>query len=301
MILHDAVSVEATVAGNPYYATAIDCPEYHEAVALRQAAREQLATLESADLPNDPQRPDEIAAWLADIAANHDARRIREAKFNALKSLINRCDSQIESAMTTDRDRLLRSLHADMDALMADVSAVVRRLNGASTPSEAIKGGVSDAWTELGVLREAYDQIRAAQMFVIAGAYNVLSDAQSKYLDDPLASNIAIANLDDVFPAWRIPNRTHTRMSNDPPPDPRPWPLDGIEQLVWLATSGAQVWVPTLKQLGTVARERSRRAANPVKRGRPDRPPTPHDFGDSIAQRSTPIPSTPLRSNMIRR
>ena len=69
---------------------------------------------------------------------------------------------------------------------------------------------------------------------------------RSNYLlDDPLATDTTLRNLDQIFPAWREPDTTHTTLSDAPQADPRPWPQDPISQLVWLATSEAQPWVPT--------------------------------------------------------
>jgi hypothetical protein len=54
-------------------------------------------------------------------------------------------------------------------------------------------------------------------------------------------------------------------------PDPRPWPTDDpIAQLVWLATSGAEAWVPTLDELRALREKRIDERRHP--NGEPDQP-----------------------------
>ncbi len=85
----------------------------------------------------------------------------------------------------------------------------------------------------------------------------------SEYLDDPLASDLSIANLDSIFPDWKRPPADKTIVGWERP-DPRPWPTDDpIAQLVWLATSGAKLWVPTLKQLHELREQRINAARHP--------------------------------------
>ncbi len=102
---------------------------------------------------------------------------------------------------------------------MAEVGTAVEKLCGASTPSEAITAGTSDAWSELTGLREQYDVLRSAQWFVMG------ADA-SRYVsrfwaEDPLASRLCIRNIDDIFPAWRDGASSTFSLSSEPQ-DPRP-------------------------------------------------------------------------------
>ena len=170
-----------------------------------------------------------------------------------------------------DPDRLLRSLDKDMDELMRDVDAVVERLGEARTPREVIAAGVGDAWNELGTLREAYDKLRQAQEFVMTGEHQWTA-SRSNYLDDPHASDTHIANLDIIFPDWRDKS-TRLIMISGEEPDPRPWPLDPIEQLVWFFSSDARVWIPTRRQLDQLhADRRRRRNPMPAKKPKPKYP-----------------------------
>jgi len=69
--------------------------------------------------------------------------------------------------------------------------------------------------------------------------------------------------LDSVFPDWKHAPQNQAIRRWDGPPDPRAWPADPIEQLVWLVTSGAEAWVPTLKQLDALKEQCLRDRAHP--------------------------------------
>jgi hypothetical protein len=59
------------------------------------------------------------------------------------------------------------------------------------------------------------------------------------------------------------------------PLDVRPWPKDDpVSQLVWLATSGAEPWIPTLTELDELAADRRDRV-NPNPRQFPGIVPAP--------------------------
>ena len=220
---------------------------------------------------------DHLTEWLTATAAAAEAKRADAAKRAALASLVNDCDRNIEAAVMVDPDRLLRSLSHALAGVMEDVAAAVERLGGARTPLEAIAAGVSTAYGDLGPLRDAYDQIREAQRWVVAAD---VAYSQSSYLDDPHANDHCIANLDSVFPDWNIKSTKHFVMSG-PEPDPRPWPTsDPVQMLIWLSTSGAQPWVPTRRQLENLRAERHRRL-NPAPKRKP-----PSEFPKQHSQHS---------------
>jgi len=92
---------------------------------------------------------------------------------------------------------------------------------------------------------------------------------RSPHVDDPLADDTHIRNLDEVFPGWRDPD---TRISmQGTPPDRRPWPTDPIEQLVWFVNGPADIWLPTTAELQRLHQQRIKRL-NPT----PEVQPEPH-------------------------
>ena len=158
---------------------------------------------------------------------------------------------------------------------MDQVQAAVARLNGASTAVEAIDTDTVQAWRELTPLRATYDSIRHAQQLVLLDA--PVMNHRSPHIDDPLADDTHLANLDDILPGWRDPDTRYTMQGA--PPDRRPWPGDPVEQLVWMVRSDAEVWLPTEPELSALHAERRDRA-NPTPDKAEPKPPRPkQQFG----------------------
>jgi hypothetical protein len=174
----------------------------------------------------------DLDAWMSVVEDLEAAEHQRSVRYNALSSLITSLESTIQ-AVVHEKNRLLSSLAQDLDKIMADAAAVVARLDGARNAGEAIKRGVADAWQELPTLCDQYDTIRQAQDWIMAGDHRVVN-ARSEYLwTDDLASDLAIANLDTVFPDWKSPARNHAIQQWDNQNRLQPWPAEPIEQLVY--------------------------------------------------------------------
>lgn len=143
---------------------------------------------------------------------------------------------------------------------MAEVAAVAARLGGAGSPAQAIARDVAPAWRELPALADRYDLIRDAQQAVTLAVDTLaIENARSRTIDDPIASDLVLSNMDDVLPGWREADRYIT--FNGPPRERRPWPIDDrLAQLVWFATSSAQVWIPTIGELRALWQRRQAQA-----------------------------------------
>jgi hypothetical protein len=267
-------------AENPYYAKALRLnPNYDEALELRQQAilarsRHALSRPHAPLIPTTTNA--DLDGWLNAAAAAAAAETEWLAKDSALAKLIAHCESRIQG-VGLDHDAVLQSLHADLNELMDRVAAAVERLGGARTPLEVIAADTGDAWNELQELHPEYETIRKAQDLAMSGSPEI-SMAASNYLwDDPLASDARIANLDEVFPHWRDqapPSVVSLNRSWDG--RAQPWPADPVGQLVWLATSGAKAWIPTIHDLNKLWEARRRRANGTpdIRTGRPDQPTT---------------------------
>lgn len=268
MRLAPAARVIERAASNQFYRTAVEAiPGYREAVELRHKALRLRGGLPVTAWPPMPtSAADDLPAWLDSIAAAAGQDRDRAAQQDALTALIGDCDRNIQGAVAI-ADRLLAPLGADMQRLMSEVAAAVKRLDGAHTAHDVLmKGGdAATVWRdELPPLRAGYDSIREAQTWAMAGDERLLH-SQSKYLDDPLANLTAIANLWDLFPAWREPAAGIQTIHVGQAPDPRPWPTnDPLAQLVWLSTSDAHVWVPTGRELDDLNAGRRHPRADPA-------------------------------------
>jgi hypothetical protein len=257
--------IRALARVNDYFRKALNTnPAYPAAVALRDRAQQASDALPPVQWPDPPGTDDDLSEWLDAVAETDAAERAHTAKMVALTELLGRCDSDITMCILSDPDTVLESLSRDFEALMTDVDAAVQRLGDARTLADVIANNASQAWNELGVLRRSYDALRVAQSAVMASHGAHVQASKTLHLDDPLASDLMIANLDDddVFPQWRQPpprNMDGTRN------DLRPWPAtDYIAELVWLSSSEAQPWIPTLAELDELhAERRDRMNPNP--------------------------------------
>jgi hypothetical protein len=254
--------IEGRSRTNKHYAKAIKAvPGYLEATALRDKAQAKkrdtlFPVVVWPSAPTDIEH--DLDKYLADYTAAFEEEQTRERAAAALDTVVGACERQMRAAID-DPDALLTVLSTDLDELMAQVKNVVTRLNGATTPTEAINNDTVDAWKELPALRREYDSIRHAQTFVLLD--NPAMNHRSEHINDPLASDAIIRNLDELLPSWRDPD---TRFAmQGAPPDRRPWPEDDVEQLVWLINSGADVWLPTSTQLAKLHTERRHRLDPP--------------------------------------
>lgn len=260
----NAAGLAAVARTNPYLRRALDkFPEYAQAVELRAAVITAQRELRgTAAVPNATDAG-QLGEFLAAVERRTLDQLVFEAKRGALMSLRGEIDNQLPSIITVHCDAILGSLAEDFAQLMAEVTNVATQLNGARNAAEAIAGNTEDAWRQLPPLRDQYDQLRAAQRAVALTAFepHVLATSKSDYIEDELASDLAIANLDEILPGWRRPdNRAATNFGELS--DRRPWPIDDpIEQLVWLAISDAEPWLPTAADLGALRAKRQARAA----------------------------------------
>jgi hypothetical protein len=271
-----AMVVHSRARSNPYYRAALeDSAQYVQAAALRAKLLEAQQSLPGVPAAPTPETADDdLAAWLNAIVEGDAAERAREVKSSAIRDRLIWCDKVVEDVATVETDRILNTLHDALMEVMDQVAAVVERLDGAQTPQQVIDAGVGDAWKELRPLRTEYEKIRQAQEWAMAGEDQHVGSRSQYLFDDPLATDLAIRNLDQVFPQWRNRDNSSINLSAAPPHDPRPWPKDPVEQLAWLCTSGAEVWVPTLSELHQLNQERAARL-NPIPDDEPDRPTQP--------------------------
>ncbi|MCA2248823.1 hypothetical protein JF729_13635 [Mycobacterium intracellulare] len=255
----NAAGLAAVARTNEYLHRALDeFPEYARAVELRAKVVHAQRELRGVSAIPSPTDADGLDEFLAAVERRAVYRLVFEAKQGALMSLRGELDNQLPSLIAVHADAILGSLAADFAALMAEVTSVASELNGARNASEAIAHGAESAWRQLPELRDRYDRIRAAQQSVVLVAFepHMLATARSHHIQDELASDLHLANLDKVLPGWKRPdNRAATSFGELG--DRRPWPIDDpIEQLVWLVTSDARPWLPTAKDLAALRGKR---------------------------------------------
>ena len=264
-----AVAVASRCRANKFYRAALEAsPDYVAAAGLRAKLLAEQQNLPGVPAVAQPvSGDDDLKSWLAEVVAAEEAERDRDTKYRAIQARLIWCDRTIESIATTQTDDFLARLHENLMGIMAKVEGVVERLDGAHTPVQVIDTDVGDAWKQLAPLRAEYDAVRQGQEWVVAGEHLVTSVRSDWLSDDPMASDLILSNLDSVFPNWKSRPGNVFRMSDAPEEDPRPWPADPIEALVWLCTSEAQPWVPTMSQLNQLNTQRRRRLDQPEKVG----------------------------------
>jgi hypothetical protein len=249
---------------NDYYRRAVQTPEYDRALLLNAKAtqlRQELAPIPQAPMPSSADELDDMLEVVAGLA---HLERERAEKWNYLTVVINASQNAITSVVNA-KDHVIASLQTDLDEIVSALAAVVDRLDGARNAAEAIQRGVADPWQELSPLRAQLDSVWQAYDWTMMGDQRVIH-SRSEYLDDTLASDLRIANLDEVFGEWKHAPGNNVIQRWDSP-RVQPWPADPIEQLVWLATSGAKLWCPTPRQLDE---QKAQRIAD---RAHPDGPP----------------------------
>lgn len=266
-------------AANRYYRDAIASPQLTEAIELRRRAlqiRAELAPVPPMPMPTGPDT--DLDAWLELVTQIGELERSRAAKDQALENLIAAQDIRISSVASNTEPALAR-LHQSISSVMSVAADLVSRLNGHHTASAIVAAGDDGAlaaYQDLRRLRhDEYDEVRLAQSWLMVGDPRADQHRSEWLYDDELADDTQLANLDEVFPKWKRHQSdfSMTRTSNQPEPDPRPWPKDKTDQLIWLVTSGAKVWVPTKTELRELGLRRMAQRAHAG--GAPSRRPGP--------------------------
>lgn len=247
------------IPSNRYLRAALaEIPEYERLTALRAKLIAHQIGLTPPATPTPPHTADgDIEGWLTQVNEHADARRAWQEHSDALGAQVQHTGALLANITAAHSDTLLAHLGRELAALMAQTATVTDQLKGALTAAEAIAKVVADSWQQLAPLRQSYDVLREAQSQLMAriGDPTILANATSPYLVDELASDLMIANLDQVLPGWRAPQTGVIRIQG-PDPDRRPWPADPIEQLVWLVVSDAHPWIPTITELEKLWAER---------------------------------------------
>lgn len=250
-------------AANHYYRAAVETDELVEAIELRARALRTRAELPPVPVVPMPAKDGaELDAWLETATQAVELERNRTVRDETLSRLIGSLDMRI-AGITSNVDPALARLNDSMNSVMSIAAKLVSRLMGCHTAAAIVANGDPDplaAYQDLRRLRaNEYDAIRTAQTWVMTASTRRVINFHSDWLiDDDLADDAQIGDLDRLFPSWKRQRGADsiTAITDQPQPDPRPWPKDKTEQLIWMVSSGAKVWVPTFAQLGALGRQR---------------------------------------------
>ncbi|WP_205874441.1 hypothetical protein [Mycobacterium camsae] len=242
---------------------------HHTAVRLANQARQKLADLYSATEPQPPV-PDPFTAgavtdeWIAAVIERSAQQDLTTKRRNILVRFIADADNRAKTSVP-DTDAVLRAYHGKLVELLDNARELVDQLDGANNAETAIDKGVGPQWKQLSELARDYQQLRNAQESHVPQDI-VISARPSTGTGEHPASDLFLRNLDDIWPHWRQPDLTPRTIRLDGRRDrTEPWPTEPVPQLIWLATSQAEPWIPTIAQLRTLWRQRKTKA-NPQPR-----------------------------------
>ncbi|MEN4399375.1 hypothetical protein ACNQR7_26965 [Mycolicibacterium senegalense] len=238
-------------------------PEREEAVRILNEAQQKLASF-MAPIPDGTVdlHPFTSGAvtdeWLDAAVRRQQLLDEHRAKENVLRSFIKEVGDWLQS-MKPDPSAALRKYSDRLGQLLDEATELVDVLGEVRTPQAAIDAGRATEWAQLCNLSRDYTELRAAQDEHTPA--DVKTRARALSNADPHASDTYIRNLDDIWPSWRHPAGTpRTTYLDGRPDDPaEPWPQDPVQLLIWLVTSNAEPWIPTLKQLQRLWAERADR------------------------------------------
>ena len=243
--------IKRTAEGNRFYRAAVEqLPGYAEAWAVAGQAERRLAALAVA--PPAPEPPLDTGLvtdeWIEAMLGAETAAVDTDRRRRVLLRLRDRARAAVEQAVRIWGDRILAGLDNDLALLLGRGRELGAQLHGAATAADAIATGIdaAAAWAEMAPLAGDYRAVRAAQDAVMADYVDMAHAARSTNNADRLASDLLLANLDDLAPDWRRPR---VNMFDGDSLWLAPWPADPVEYFAWLCTSQAQAWVPTLAQL----------------------------------------------------
>lgn len=260
-------SIEQDLRTNKYLAAAVaDLDGFDHARTVAAEARALLRQVEEPQPIADPLDSGELPTmeWARrDVdyrAAAEQAQKLR----TRLDHLAIEAESRASGIVSGASNDLLSRFDTELQSLMDQAAELASELDGARTAAESIDRGprAVDAWRKLTEGAASVAELRSAQMRIMLALHtDRVAPSRSNYSDDPLASDLVLSNLDEVWPGWRQPPPNRIDLSGGPGPRLEPWPTDAAEQLVWLATGPAKPWCPTITRLDKLHQKRDEKAA----------------------------------------
>ncbi|CQD07425.1 hypothetical protein BN000_01483 [Mycobacterium europaeum] len=242
-------------------------PGYQRALEVAASADEWLRTQPPvppvpADL--EPGNTGNISdEWIAAVKAHTSATASYELSRNIVITEKQLAANRANHIVDTSLDLCLGALASDLTQLMQGAEHWVAELNGATTAEEAIAADAGPAWRSLTNFAAEYRDIRAAQSWLIGRApQQIWRSCTPDLPGEDHANEAFIMNLADIWPNWRQGGTNMSTVFVGPGSAPNmrhePWPADeySAAMLVYLITSDAEPWLPTIRELRQMWEER---------------------------------------------
>lgn len=202
------------------------------------------------------------AEWLDKALAVEPARERARQRRGILLGLVRDARATAAAHRDSITDPLLHAYDTELHRLLDEVRDLADTLDGITTPAAAITNDLGPQWKHLVALSDDYQTLRTAQLVLMPRETQLAAAPNGG--GEPHATDLFLANLDDLWPAWRTPELDADRYISfeGPAHRPEPWPADDVPLLLWLATSAARPWIPTGDQLAALHQSRAA-AANP--------------------------------------
>ncbi|MGH3968898.1 MAG: hypothetical protein ACRDTV_12490 [Mycobacterium sp.] len=264
-----AVTRPISAQGNRYLAKVVDELAGHRtALDVAAQAQQMLDSLVAPEgIPADLHPLNTGAVndeWVDASIAHTAAVAMLERRRGVLLELLRDANAQAASVITHNINQLLTRLNDDLTHLLDEARQAAAQLGGATTAEEAIAEDAGTHWKALTALAGEYALLREAQDDVMRRApFDYLNGSRpANGQGEDHTSDLRLANLDQLWPDWRDPGIKTIRMDGGRD-RLEPWPEDNAGLLLWLVTSPAQAWIPTLPQLDQLRTKRIARS-NPM-------------------------------------
>lgn len=250
---------------NPFLAKQLDrLNRYNEFLDLADEAQDRLNTLQQVEpLPAEfnPLQTGRISDEWVDAVLDHTERVARQdLLFRTLSELRRDANANAKSIYLNNTDTMLAGLHDDLQDMLREVDALAADLDGADTAQAALAADKGTAWRRLTALVDDYRTLRLAQSSLMSNHMDYVTSARPAAGGEEPASDLHIANLDDLWPNWSKPGGPQRINVDGGKHRYEPWPTDPVQFLLWLATSNAEAWIPTRRELDSLNHERLQKA-----------------------------------------
>lgn len=243
-------------------------PEYHAAKKLVVEAERMIAAPPAFPTAADQLDPFALGEiheeWVDALIDQKDTQDRLQRRRAILLDLRNAAESRATTAASSINTQVLAAYHDELMKLLDEAEELAGQLGGVDSAEAAIALDRGPVWKRLSQLADDYADLRRAQR--ARTSTDLIRRAQPAQGGEEHASDLYIANLDEIWPEWRTggaANGVSINHVGGAEHRYEPWPREPVQLLLWLATGPAEAWVPTAAELHRHWADRQKRA-NPM-------------------------------------